>query len=756
MLLAFAQISFAQYTFKYESNFTKLEEIRGNSQPSKVAKSADSTANTSESDYFSKRYITNTGDTVGIEPKISVIVKNEDQIDQIMSRFGNKLSFKKKIGRVFIYNCNVKNSDEVLEITTALSGEDEVIGCDAFTDAKIELNNLLYSKQYYLKNYSTTSVGTNVESAWDLAPSLGSNVKVAVIDEGVEHYHEDLLNVMTGFTGGNPSGLGYPKAATESYSYAHGTACAGIIGANNNSIGVRGIASNAKILPADISYTDYKGEVYMDLEYAAEAIVWASERADVLSCSWGVADGYKNVAVHDAIKKALSEGRSGKGCVVVFSTGNKAAFYPNNISFPASVDGVISVGAVDKSGNICDYSQRGPGLCLVAPSGKNIPSGDIATTDRMGVIGYSKGNYTETFSGTSAACPQVAGVAALMLSERPDLTAAEVKDVLQRTARDLGASGYDTTYGYGLLDAYAALNEVVLSIKGSNTSKTTANFTLNNCPANATVTWSVEDADKNSVKLTPSGQGNSSCKVELSTPKTVNTVLTANVKVGDINLPIVKKDITVLGTLSGTYSVPATTISGVSFPAIVNRGFTAGSSLEARTGVPITLTSNDFRYYAASWSGNPVQNWTAGLTTISFSYPSTASTSSTTILKFTSSVGGTAQVIVRLVQPPRSMSLSLEGDFLRVAIIREQAEEISQTNFMEKNGGEEVSELLILDPADEVWTIEVMNTATGARIDTVSAMTGECQFDTSSWSEGIYLVKASNGKDTITKKITIK
>lgn len=85
------------------------------------------------------------------------------------------------------------------------------------------------------------------------------------------------------------------------------------------------------------------------------------------------------------------------------------------------------MGAVDKTGKIWNYSQRGDGLSLVAPSGKTDLKGDIATTDRMGTLGYEKGNYTEHFGGTSAACPQVAGVAALMLAVNPNLTTTEVK-----------------------------------------------------------------------------------------------------------------------------------------------------------------------------------------------------------------------------------------------------------------------------------------------------------------------------------------
>lgn len=441
IFVIYAQISFAQYTFKYESKITELKEIVVDNFNSKVS------IISKEREYYSKTYKTSNGDTVTIMPQIGLIITNKNEIDYVVEQFRDKLSFKKMIGDVFVYNCNVQNSDEVLEITTTLSKNEKVIGCEATTDTKVELLNPLYPKQYYLHDTSSGRIGINMESAWEIASGYGQGITVAVIDVGVEHNHEDLLNVLDGYTVQYPEGKGDPVNPNLNDD-AHGVACAGIIGASHNSIGIRGIASNVKILPVNI-----RGYVGFKNEYIAEAINWAMERADILSCSWKTNE---DMMIKNAIKNAINKGRNGKGCVVVFASGNSAKTQ-NGLAFPASMEEVISVGAVDKAGKIWNYSQRGSGLSLVAPSGDGNSSSDIVTTDRMGNLGYDTGNYTEHFSGTSAACPQVAGVAALLLSIRPDLTAAEVKDVLQRTATDLGATGYDTTYGYGLLNAYEAV-----------------------------------------------------------------------------------------------------------------------------------------------------------------------------------------------------------------------------------------------------------------------------------------------------------
>lgn len=726
----YVQISFAQYAFKYESDIIKLEEIR-------VEEQVSNTSNKSkDKEYHSKLYKTNLGDTLKILPKISIIVKNANEIDKITNQFGDRLSFIEKIGQVFVFNCNVTSSDEVLEITTALSKNESVIECDAFTNNKLELLNILYPKQYYLHDKSSDCIGINMESLWKIAPDLGQEITVAVIDQGVDRDHEDIPNVLEGYSMGSPSGKGEPINLTN----AHGVACAGIIGASNNSIGVRGIASNIKILPVNI-FTSVKN----DESYIAKAIIWASERADVLSCSWRLS--HRSTLVANAIKEAVTKGRNGKGCVVAFASGN-SALTENGLAFPASMEEVISVGAVDKTGAPWYYSQRGEGLCLVAPSGNIDLQGDIVTTDRMGDSGYNPGNYTEKFGGTSAACPQVAGVSALLLSIRPDLTAAEVKDVLQRTATDLGTTGYDTTYGYGLLNAYEAVKDVLI-INGPREAKSKGSFTVGKFLKNVSITWSVEEKDKDKVKLTVSGYLGEDCVAALVGTKTVKTKLYAVIKHGDITVATLTKNITLIGTLSGTYSVTATTVSGVSLPAIVNRPFSSGSTLEGHPGSTITINSDDIQYYSVSKSGSAVQGWTVGLNFIRFSYPLTAA-GARTRLDFTGKIAGPAMLQVYVVGPSiHSLSIIQDGEMLGISIKKEEIEE-------DQYEAEEVSKMSMAESSENAWTIEVVNVTTGMRKEMAVTSTGECQFNTSGWQPGIYLIRATNGTETISKKITIK
>lgn len=328
----------------------------------------------------------------------------------------------------------------------------------------------IYNDQYYLHNTGQTIDGTEGENdididaaeAWKITKGAAT-IKVAVIDDGVEA-HEDLFDangvnrVLEGFS---PACLtncdGRPKGSN-----AHGQACAGIIAASHNNLGVKGIAPNVKIIPVRIF--NRLGLSFSD-KNLAKAInkAWDELGADVLSNSWGSECGTYDDVIADAIENAIKHGRGGKGSVVVFSSGNGRDWLLNEgksncVSFPANLDNVLAVGSIDKFGDIFYYSQGGQELDVVAPSGDINGNGNIRTIDRGGNKGYTSGDYTNSFGGTSAACPQVAGVAALILSINPNLTEEEVRCRITSTAKDIGEPGRDDTYGYGLLNANAAVS----------------------------------------------------------------------------------------------------------------------------------------------------------------------------------------------------------------------------------------------------------------------------------------------------------
>lgn len=214
---------------------------------------------------------------------------------------------------------------------------------------------------------------------------------------------------------------------------------------------------------------------YMNPDTLASAIRWAADHgADVISVSQSWADDYSSLT--SAINYAVSNGRSGKGCVVVFGSGDDNG----GVRFPARLDNVIAVGATNESdgratssdwGSGCGGSCYGSQLDIVAP-GNNIWTTDISgSAGRNNALGSScptdptsetsaNLNYTSNFGGTSASAPLVAGLAALVLSKDPGLTYSEVKKIIEQTAeRVAGMSGQDFTYEYswGRLNAWNAL-----------------------------------------------------------------------------------------------------------------------------------------------------------------------------------------------------------------------------------------------------------------------------------------------------------
>lgn len=319
----------------------------------------------------------------------------------------------------------------------------------------------LYPQQYHLNHIKQIGIGgiidTDIDApqAWDI--TLGSSaIKVAVIDDGLDE-HDDLKDgygisrIIAGYTPYN-GGNGSPFA--NAY---HGIPCAGIIAASHNSINVRGIAPNVKLLSINVL------NGFTSNDQVADGINWAWQNgADVLSNSWGYqcnSSGFTWPTIINAITNARTYGRGGKGSVVVFSAGNnfptdRCGYGPAGyISFPSTVSGVICVSSTNKYGNIASYSSRGSRIDVTAMGGEN----DIRTLDRMGIYGYNSGNDMSNFGGTSAACPQVSGVAALILSINPNFTEHQVRNIITSTATDMGAPGKDDLFGWGRVDAAKAV-----------------------------------------------------------------------------------------------------------------------------------------------------------------------------------------------------------------------------------------------------------------------------------------------------------
>ena len=335
-------------------------------------------------------------------------------------------------------------------------------------------NDEYFPRQWHLYNTGQTggTPGADIRApeAWEITTG-DPTIVAAVFDCGVDTSHPDLINNLVAgydFIENDP----YPDPAPVLAAInAHGTMCAGLIAAQgNNSIGVTGVTWNCKVMPIRVGAVRADGSYYFTTSAdSATAFRWAATQgADIFSNSW-FGDPSPQPIMHSAlvdVTKAGGIGRNGRGCVLVSAAANTNS----SVWYPARYPEVIAVGATDHQDLRWGYSNHGPELDITAPGGPFPPgSGGVGpwTTDIVGDPGGHIYNPVPgitdyaIFGGTSSSAPIVAGVAALILSVEPNLTNDEVRHFLERSAKDLGAPGRDDYYGWGRVDARAALDMVL-------------------------------------------------------------------------------------------------------------------------------------------------------------------------------------------------------------------------------------------------------------------------------------------------------
>lgn len=318
---------------------------------------------------------------------------------------------------------------------------------------------------------------TNILDAWydqrapgAFRPDL-SNISVIVVDDGVDEDHPDLdVTVAIGWTADSLGTLVLQSQLAQ-VDRQHGTACTGIIAAiADNGIGTCGSAPGVNVSSAALLNGLYS-QVWEDAE--AESILYF-ENADIHTNSWGPIDNLypagaeMSPSYREALLIAQTTGRNGKGKIVLFAAGNGGRIDNSNHDCYTAHRFTIAVGAVNDLGVLTYYSEPGANILIVASSGGAYGRQGITTTDISGSDGYTGTDHTSGFSGTSAATPLAAGIVALMLAARPELTWRDVQAVLalsaqkndetdvawSQNAADLWVHPF---YGFGLIDAAAAV-----------------------------------------------------------------------------------------------------------------------------------------------------------------------------------------------------------------------------------------------------------------------------------------------------------
>lgn len=350
---------------------------------------------------------------------------------------------------------DIENYVSVLEKT----GYFEVISYNSIGKYCVVPNDTRRSEQWYLDSI-------NAFTAWNITMG-SSNVIVAILDSGTEWTHQDIGNGTDGYSNIDAT-LGWNYITNNNNVITtndHGTRVAGIVGAKtNNSRGIAGIsggngASGVRMIPMCVGVAGPSTAIIDD------AIIDAVDNgARVIQLSLEVGE---TPDINAAIAYAMQN-----NVVIVCAAGND----PNNnglpVTYPASHADVIAVGAINQSNQRANFSNYGTNLDVVAPG--------------VSILSTTLNNNYNSEDGTSFAAPQVAGIAALILSARPGLTQAQVRNAIESTCTKINKwsssnpSGYTYTddpsvhphgewnndVGYGLVNAYAAVNSVVPYISG--------------------------------------------------------------------------------------------------------------------------------------------------------------------------------------------------------------------------------------------------------------------------------------------------
>jgi serine protease len=505
----------------------------------------------------------------GLARAAAVTADRKAKLDRAGQEFGMTVSELHSIStgaHVFKLNGR-KHLDEVKKLAAEMMARDpniEYAEPDRIMTHMATANDPYYAQQWH---YTDTVGGLRLPTAWD--KSTGTGVVVAVIDTGYRPHADLSGQILAGYDfistaavgndgNGRDSDASDPGdwvAAGEcgtgspaSGSSWHGTHVAGTIAAKtNNSLGVAGVAYNAKIVPARVlgKCGGYTSDI-------ADAITWTSggtvtgvpanaNKAKVLNMSLG------GTGACDATTQTAINGARSRGAVVVVAAGNDNMNVSN--ASPANCSGVIAVAATGKTGGRASYSNYGTLVDVAAPGGDG--SYSVISTLNSGTSSPGSDNYAG-YQGTSMATPHVAGTAALMFAAKSTLTPDQVESMLKSTARAFPATC--SGCGTGIVDATAAVNAAL----GTTPPPTT---TINETESNNTLaSANLVSATGTTVNATMSSSTDTDYfRVDLPAGKTLTATMTPN-STSDYDLYIYNSSGTLLSrSENGTGAVDSAT-----------------------------------------------------------------------------------------------------------------------------------------------------------------------------------------------------
>lgn len=631
---------------------------------------------------------------------------------------------------------------EILEKT----GDFDYVEYDTFIKSCMSANDYYINNQWGLGHI-------HANAAWDITTGSPS-IKVAVIEsQGFTYNHPDLNYGNDNYSNISISeGVNYVSPNDSTPEGPHGTMVAGIISAKtNNGIGIAGIAggnnsAGTKIIP----YRAKKNSHTISAIYDAVA-----KGARVINISYEASESsLYNMAISYAYDN---------GVTIVCASGN---VHSSQIVYPASNIYTIAVRSIDNYNNVDWDSNYGYGLDLVAPGV------DITSTSTINYLYYGIG------TGTSFAAPHVSGVIALMLSVNPNLTPYKIRNILNSTASKIkpitylyDSLGWSQQVGYGLLDAEKAVL-YSLFISGSSIPCNNSVYSISNLPNSYTVTWSWQNPYGPVLK---SGTSNESEGLRIpddppslfpvlqqNTPSTNMCTLNKNGNnyIKNTIVAAIKKNGTTVCTLtkpvdtgqnfSGNYAQAAHQYTNWYYPGVSGGYLGSGHTIYLYRGSTITLTSSDFVGATLSYSGTNPIGWTHSGNTVTFQFSFTdindpnspRYTQNPASLTITGTYPNSCECFQFTVigQIPQNYAL-MSGDSpdmnLNISCLSDQTYSISCG-------------------AIDNWELSVIDSATGETTHRSHVDGTEKTLNTSGWKSGIYIIKATVGKEVLTEKIQVK
>lgn len=349
-----------------------------------------------------------------VEPRAGL---SDDEFDKILKVHGGK---RRKLGQGNVHLVDLPGNASETAVIERLKRNPNLKFAEL--DRRVKAT-MAVTDPYVGSEWHIARIGAS--NAWDT--TQGAGVTIAILDSGVDTSHPDLApNLVAGYNA-------YDNNTDVSDVCGHGTAVAGTAAAaTNNATGVAGVAGNAKIMPVRIAYYDATNGCYAYFSSIANGLTYAADHgARIANIS------YAGVSGSSAVNSAASYMKS-KGGLVFVSAGNT-----NTDPGYASSNAMIIVSATDSNDAKASFSSYGNFVNVSAPGAA------IWTTSRGGAY--------QAWSGTSFSSPVSAGVAALMFAAGPSLSNDKIEQLLYSTSVDLGAAGRDPVFGYGRVDAAAAV-----------------------------------------------------------------------------------------------------------------------------------------------------------------------------------------------------------------------------------------------------------------------------------------------------------